>query len=375
MVMDVTATRHGKIASLWDSRVDRLHGQDRAAAQLLALCAYLAPEPVPLDLFSAHPGLLPEPLSSAAADPLALNGAVAILAGCQLADRAPGGLQVHRPVQAAVRAREPSPGQVPGQPGWPAGGPLAAALTLLCAGVPVRTTAVPQAWPRWAALLPHVLAVNEHLAGAAAPGRATMGEAAWLLDGAGIYLRAQGRLADAKPLLERALAISEASQGPAHPAVASRLNNLALILRDLGQPGQARPLLERALAITEDHYGPDHPAVATDLNNLAAVMQALGRYEEALPRQERALAIDEASYGSGHPEVATDLNNLAVILQVLGQPGTARPLLERALAITEDSYGLCHPAVTTALTNLVAIQPGRGRPGTRRPPGEGREPG
>ena len=38
---------------------------------------------------------------------------------------------------------------------------------------------------------------------------------------------------------------------PGHPAVATDLNNLAQILRDLGQPGQARPLQERALAITE----------------------------------------------------------------------------------------------------------------------------
>ena len=35
------------------------------------------------------------------------------------------------------------------------------------------------------------------------------------------------------------------------------------------QPAQARPLIERALAITEAAYGPDHPTVATDLNNLA----------------------------------------------------------------------------------------------------------
>jgi hypothetical protein len=81
----------------------------------------------------------------------------------------------------------------------------------------MRTTGVPAAWPRWAMLLPHVLAATGHLAGAAAPGPAAMGDAAWLLDGAGIYLRAQGRLADAGPLLERALAITEASYGPGTP--------------------------------------------------------------------------------------------------------------------------------------------------------------
>ncbi|MGW5153001.1 tetratricopeptide repeat protein, partial [Rhodococcus koreensis] len=32
--------------------------------------------------------------------------------------------------------------------------------------------------------------------------------------------------------------------------------------KDLGDPGRARPLLERALTITEAARGPDHPAVA-----------------------------------------------------------------------------------------------------------------
>ena len=59
------------------------------------------------------------------------------------------------------------------------------------------------------------------------------------------------RLAEARPLQERALAITETAYGPDHPAVATALNNLALILRELGQPDVARPLLERALAIDQ----------------------------------------------------------------------------------------------------------------------------
>jgi Tetratricopeptide repeat len=72
----------------------------------------------------------------------------------------------------------------------------------------------------------------------------------------------------ARPLTERALAITEAVHGPDHPDVASSLNNLALILQDLGDPGAARPLTERALAITEAVHGPDHPDVATRLRQL-----------------------------------------------------------------------------------------------------------
>ena len=100
-------------------------------------------------------------------------------------------------------------------------------------------------------------------------GPAGQADASWLLDRAAAYLQVHARLAEARPLAERALAIDEAAYGPDHPDVATRLNNLALILQDLGQPAEARPLAERALAIDEAAHGPDHPDVATRLNNLA----------------------------------------------------------------------------------------------------------
>ncbi|WP_372443292.1 tetratricopeptide repeat protein [Saccharothrix algeriensis] len=50
----------------------------------------------------------------------------------------------------------------------------------------------------------------------------------------------------ARPLLERALAIGEAAHGPDHPFVAISLGNLALVLKDLGRHAEAQPLLERA---------------------------------------------------------------------------------------------------------------------------------
>jgi hypothetical protein len=52
-------------------------------------------------------------------------------------------------------------------------------------------------------------------------------ETAWLLDRAAAYLRVHARLADTRPLVERALAITEAALGPDHAEVAARLNNRA----------------------------------------------------------------------------------------------------------------------------------------------------
>ncbi len=72
---------------------------------LLELCAYLAPEPVPLDLFTAHAGSLPGPLAAAAADPLAFGEVIGTLVDYSLAKRTQAGLQLHRLVQGVIRAR------------------------------------------------------------------------------------------------------------------------------------------------------------------------------------------------------------------------------------------------------------------------------
>jgi tetratricopeptide (TPR) repeat protein len=71
---------------------------------------------------------------------------------------------------------------------------------------------------------------------------------------------------------------------------------------------QAKPLLERALAIREKVFGKEHPDVAVSLNNLAALSYAQGDYEQAKPLYERSLAISETVFGKEHPDVATSLN-------------------------------------------------------------------
>ena len=61
------------VATVWSVSLDRLQATAPAAVQLLELCAWLSAEPVPVDLLTGHPGLLPEPLATAAADPVAFN--------------------------------------------------------------------------------------------------------------------------------------------------------------------------------------------------------------------------------------------------------------------------------------------------------------
>ena len=92
----------------------------------------------------------------------------------------------------------------------------------------------------------------------------------------GGLLQAQGELAAARPLFERALAIREKVLGTDHPYTAQSINNLASLLQAQGELAAARPFLERALAICEKTLGPDHPYTAHVRNNLASLVRGVG---------------------------------------------------------------------------------------------------
>lgn len=113
---------------------------------------------------------------------------------------------------------------------------LGTVLSLLAADVPSGIVNTLESWPRWATPLPHVLACTslfDRIRQAEQANHA--GDASYLLDRAAAYLQVHARLAEARPLAERALAIGEASYGPNHPAVATMRANLAAILAQLEQ--------------------------------------------------------------------------------------------------------------------------------------------
>ncbi len=85
--------------------------------------------------------------------------------------------------------------------------------------------------------------------------------------------------------------------------------------------------------IYEKALGPAHPEVATSLNNLAALYAAQGRYAEAEPLYKRALAIREKALGPAHPNVADSLENYAAVLRKTGRTTEAANLEARANAI------------------------------------------
>ena len=326
------------VATTWELSFQQVQQASPAGADLLNLCAFLAPDDIPRDLLSEGAGHLPQPLAEAVADPLTFDDAVAALRRYSLVEVGSDALSVHRLVQAVARDRLPQEVQRK----W-----AEAAVSLVNRAFPFDSDDV-RTWPQCSRLLPHALAAAGRAQALEVASEAT----ARLLNQAGVYLRGRAEFAEAGAAFERALAIFEKAFGADHPNVATAINNLGSVLKDLGNLEGARAAFERALNIDEAAFGPDHPNVARDVNNLGGVLQDLGDLEGARGAFERALAVDEAAFGPDHPNVATDVNNLGLVLKDLGDLEGARAHCERALAINEAAFGPDHPNVATDVNNL-----------------------
>lgn len=93
------------VATTWELSFQKLQEASPAAANLLNLCAFLAPDDIPKDLLVEGAVQLPEPLAGIVHDPVAFNDALAVLRRYSLMEVADEALAVHRLVQAVVRDR------------------------------------------------------------------------------------------------------------------------------------------------------------------------------------------------------------------------------------------------------------------------------
>ncbi len=94
-------------------------------------------------------------------------------------------------------------------------------------------------------------------------------------------LNAQGKYAQAQPLLEKALEIRRRLLTDDHPDTAFSYNNVAANLNAQGKYAQAQPLYEKALEIERRLLTDDHPITAGGYDNFAGNLSAQGKYLEA----------------------------------------------------------------------------------------------
>jgi hypothetical protein len=357
---------------------DRLAAEDPVAADLARVCSFLAPDPIPDELFTDALSVLPSDLAAQVGDPLAWRQTLAHLARQSLARIDHRGLQMHRLTQAILRDR-----LTPDQ----ASATRKSAEAMLAANNPGEP-GNPATWPRWARLMPHVLAAD--LAAADAPGlRQLACDGCWYLmargdtrtayDLAGDLhqrwrerlgddhehrqavahylawaLRVMGRYAESRDLAEDTLHRDRRIQGLDHPSTLAAAHNLAVDLRDLGEISAARDLAQDTLDRRRWVLGADHPETLRSASELASDLHALGELQAARKLDQDTLHCSRRGLGKDHPSTLLSANNLARDLRALGEVQAARELDQDTLDRQRRVLGPDHPHTLRSANSLAA---------------------
>jgi hypothetical protein len=332
----------GRLDAAWTLSLDRLAAESPAAVALLQVAAFLAPEPIPLHLFTGHDRhdgghveLLAEPLRAVAADPDALDDVIGQIVGYSLARRQGEQIRLHRLVQAAIR-HQLSPAVRQREQDR-----ALALLTAAHPGDPFDSAT----WPRYAELAPHMLTTAALADDRADSRRLLLDTARYLLEAGDL----QACRTVATQLGDRWR--QTPTLGPDHPDSLTAAATLTAALDYLGEAEAARALGQDTLERARRVLGSDHPSTVTAAAALTVALAWLGEAETARALGQDTLQRARRVLGSDHPSTVTAAAALTVALAWLGEAETARALGQDTLQRARRVFGPDHP--TTLLEAVV----------------------
>lgn len=369
------------VAVTWELSFEQTRNRIPAAADLLALCSFLAPSPIPIETIKTGAKLLPTPLANAVSDDIRLDELIATLRQYSLVHVTNGALLFHRLVQVVMSHRLRDD-----QKQW--------ALFALrfthrffyfdqedlqsrqwCAFfLPHALTASRYAWELevgfdiLSELLSHLGGYLEEqaeyhqarvvISQGIKASQISLGlnhpTAIRLLQQQGEVSFRLGEFKEAQTYLERALELARADvvQGAPQLREASILNDLSLVFLSIGSLPEAQKHAERSLALQEESLGKDHPQISSVAGNLGVIIMRQARFDEARPYIERSISITKLHLGPSNPKVAVHLNTLGNLLSELGRYSDAQECFMQALELIKQNYGLDHPNAAAVLRNI-----------------------
>jgi tetratricopeptide (TPR) repeat protein len=330
------------VATTWSLSFQKVEEENKAAAELLRLCAFLAPDAIPEEIISEGASHLGKILAPVAADPLLLNEAIAVLRKYSLVKRDAEAktLSVHRLVQQVLK--DVMSEKVQKQLAERA---VRAINQVFPYGWEVEN------WPECRRLLAQAQVCEELI------GRygLVFAGAARLLLWCGLYLRQQALYGLAEPFFLRSLHIAEKLDDSEYPKTFDIQHELATLYLEQGKYSEAEELYREALATHEKMQGKEHPETAATQHALATLYQAQGKYNEAEELYREALETKEKMQGKEHPETAATQNNLASLYRNQGKYEDAEVLYKLALQTYEQKLGIEHPNTVIFLKNYAGL--------------------
>ncbi|HEY5836580.1 FxSxx-COOH system tetratricopeptide repeat protein [Streptomyces sp.] len=370
--------------------LNRLREDKPEAVDLLRLCVFFAPGPIPVRLLRDLPiREVPERLAGLMEDPLLWNSAISKLAQWSVIQSDPQEaedeeptssneiVQMHRLVYQAVRADMPAEEQATYS---------RVVRKILAAADPGRPTDT-RLWPRYAEIVPHLEASGAlestnpdiqltvinclrylHLSGEYQAGLqlADAATSKWpalfapghqrlwdLVHNRANMLRGLGDFAATEALDRDAYDTLRAQRGDQDLLVLRAANGLAADLRNLGRYDEALDLAR----FVQDGYttlvGPQDARTLLAQNNTAVTYRLLGRYQDALDLDRGTLAARRDLLRERHSATLSSENSYAHNLRLLGHYDQATSVQERNYEIHRAVLGTDNPQSLRAEHNLV----------------------
>jgi hypothetical protein len=320
---------------------DRLAEVDPAALALVRIGAFLAPEPIPADILT-HPirtvdcDQPPElkALTATVTSPVAAHRSLGRVASYGLARITNRGIQLHRLTQAILGDQLPANYTTAYR---------SYAQALLVAADPGNERE-PANWPRWAQILPHLLATD--------PATSPTPDLRDLACRAAMYLWSRGDIHLARDLAEYLYRQWRGHLGPDDRHVLEAAGSLVRALTDIGSCPQARQLGEDTLTRCRRVLGDDHFVTLTVAHHFASCLDDVGAFEQARQLNADTLGRRRRALGNEHILVEQSAQNLGRNLRESGEVETARQLHEDLFAYRRRTHGDDHPSTIKTLTEL-----------------------
>ncbi|MGN9911632.1 FxSxx-COOH system tetratricopeptide repeat protein [Phytohabitans sp. LJ34] len=333
------------VVALVDLAFTRLANEVPAAAQLLEILAFMAPDPVSLVVLrSGRDGEIAPPLSRVLYQPDALERIVGEIGRFGLArlDLDSQRIQVHRLVQLVLRER------------------LSADETSRIRGEVHRLLGAanpgdpdnPVTWTMHAEVGTHLLA-SDAINSSQMPARTAVLDQIRYLERVG-DLEASARLGRA--------AVDAWSRPPDagglgadHELTTLATRHLAYALLALGHYDDVRSMIFETLASLREspHYGPDHSHTLAMVTIAAYFLRVTGDYRQALALDEDRVDRLRRLYGPQHVRTLNALSNLAVNLRLTGEISRAHEIDAKLVETLRSRYGDEDPRTFVSIRNLA----------------------
>jgi tetratricopeptide (TPR) repeat protein len=284
------------MTAAWRLSVSILRRELPLALELLRVCAYFGPEPIPREIFRRSLEVTGTAVNELLANPIRLASAIRELGRYALIRIDGRTFTIHRLVQALLRDELTDVEQ----------GLYQHEAHLVLAGGAPHAATDSRVWPRFAELVAHAGSEVTNLGRCHADSVRAFGL------NVARYLYLSGDYASALDFADRFIEQWSQEAGEDNAYVLDARRHRGNALRQLGRHQDAYTEIERTLQASNRVLGTSNPLTLALRNAFGADLRVRGEFAQALDFDEETRRQHEAAFGSADPQTQRVLNNLAL---------------------------------------------------------------